>query len=89
MPKIACRKCGRQIYSVAPVDSLVADERRCSRCGASMEMERRVLERRLLERRVNPPDRPGPPGETGERRLGQRRQGARRTRTPFGKASQA
>ena len=34
MPKLACWSCGRQIYAVAPINSLFAEERRCPRCGA-------------------------------------------------------
>ena len=41
MPKLACWSCGRQIYAVAPIDSLFAEERRCPRCGAFMDRERR------------------------------------------------
>ena len=58
MPKLACRACGRQIYTVAPLESLFAEERRCPRCGAYMDAERRETERRLRIRRQNPPRRP-------------------------------
>ncbi len=62
MPKLACRACGRQIYTVAPLESLFAEERRCPRCGAYMDAERRETERRLRIRRQNPPNDPGPAG---------------------------
>ena len=68
MPKLACWSCGRQIYTVAPLESLFAEERRCPRCGAFLRAERREAERRVTNRRTNPPDDPGPPatGSTGE-----------------------
>jgi hypothetical protein len=76
--KLACRACGRQIYTVAPLESLFAEERRCPRCGAYLSTERRETDRRQRVRRVNPPDDPGPPADTGERRVADRRQGRRR-----------
>jgi hypothetical protein len=78
VPKLACRACGRQIYTVAPIDALFAEERRCPRCGAFMDAERRLNDRRQEIRRQNPPGDPGPP-EGAERRSGERRQGRRRT----------
>ncbi len=51
MPKLACRSCGRQIYTVAPIESLFMEERRCPRCGAFLNDERRA-ERRAEERRA-------------------------------------
>ena len=78
MPKLACRACGRQIYTVAPLESLFAEERRCPRCGAYMDTERRDTDRRSRPRRENPPADPGPPQGTGERRAGERRSGRRR-----------
>ena len=78
MPKLACRACGRQIYTVAPLDSLFAEERRCPRCGAFLESERREAERRYRIRRLNPPADPGPPVGLGERREAERRQLRRR-----------
>lgn len=78
MPRLACWSCGRQIYTVAPLESLFADERRCPRCGAFLNDDRRQVERRQANRRQNPPDDPGPPaGEErrrGERRIAPRRQ---------------
>ena len=79
MPKLACWSCGRQIYTVAPLDSLFAEERRCPKCGAYLNAERRDNERRYYNRRQNPTADPGPPAE-GERRLEERRQGRRRKR---------
>jgi hypothetical protein len=82
MPRLACWRCGRQLYTVAPLDALVAEERRCPRCGASLNPERREAERRSMPRRVNPPDDPGPPGGD-ERRVAERRElRAQRRRRP-------
>jgi hypothetical protein len=77
MPRLACWSCGRVIYAVAPLESLFAEERRCPRCGAFLNGERRGEERRLTARRVNPVDEPGPP-KTKERRETDRRQQRRR-----------
>ncbi|MCI0584154.1 MAG: hypothetical protein L0227_14940 [Chloroflexi bacterium] len=77
MPRIVCRNCGREIYTTAPIENLFADERRCPRCGASLQDDRRDRERRLNARRVNPEDDPGPPAET-ERRIDERRKIRRR-----------
>ena len=76
MPKLACHACGRQIYTVAPLEALFAEERRCPRCGAYMDAERRATERRTRVRRQNPPTDPGPPGD--ERRVAERRVARRR-----------
>jgi len=78
MPKLACRSCGRQIYTVSPLESLFAEERRCPRCGAPLDTERRENDRRTQNRRQNPPDDPGPPDGI-ERRVADRRQGRRRS----------
>ena len=59
MPRLACWSCGRQIYTVAPLEALFAEERRCPRCGAFMDRERRDTERRERLRRQNPAE--GPP----------------------------
>ena len=40
MPKLACWSCGRQLYTVAPMEALFAEERRCPRCGAYLHDER-------------------------------------------------
>jgi hypothetical protein len=61
MPRLACFSCGRQIYTTAPLDSLFAEERRCPRCGAFLNTERREAERRQEIRRQNPAHDPGPP----------------------------
>jgi hypothetical protein len=73
VPKLACRACGRQIYTVASLASLFAEERRCPRCGAFLEAERRETDRRQAVRRQNPPDAPGPPAGEPERRATDRR----------------
>ena len=61
MPRLVCWACGRQIYTVAPLESLFAEERRCPRCGAFLREERREVQRRQTIRRTNPPHDPGPP----------------------------
>jgi hypothetical protein len=78
MPRLACWSCGRQIYTVAPLESLFAEERRCPRCGAYMDTERRETERRERNRRQNPPDDPGPPEGQSDRRIADRRVKRRR-----------
>lgn len=77
MPNIVCRNCGREIYTTAPIEQLFADERRCPRCGASLQDDRRDAERRLNIRRKNPHDDPGPPAPA-ERRVEERRKIRRR-----------
>jgi hypothetical protein len=77
MPRLACWSCGRQIYTPSPVDSLFSEERRCPRCGAFLNTERREADRRIQVRRQNPPNEPGPPGGK-ERREGDRRKAKRR-----------
>ncbi len=79
MPKLACRACGRQVYTAAAIDSLFLEERRCPRCGAPMDRERREVDRRQASRRVNPPGDPGPPAHLAERRRGDRRTDRRRS----------
>lgn len=81
MARLACRSCGRQIYTVAPLESLFAEERRCPRCGAFLDTERRETDRRGINRRQNPPDDPGPPDGV-ERRAGERRRRRRRGEGP-------
>jgi DNA-directed RNA polymerase subunit RPC12/RpoP len=78
MAQLACWSCGRQIYTVVPLESLFAEERRCPRCGANLRDDRREIERRAIMRRQNPPSDPGPPDETEERRLAERRTRRRR-----------
>lgn len=78
MPKLACWSCGRQIYTVAPLEALFSEERRCPRCGAFLNDERRGTERRFHVRRQNPSGDPGPPVETTERRQEERRLKRRR-----------
>jgi hypothetical protein len=79
MPRLACWSCGRQIYTVSPIESLFAEERRCPRCGAYLNPERREVERRERLRRMNPADEPGPPTSADERRATDRRAGQRRS----------
>ncbi|MHB8398227.1 MAG: hypothetical protein ACYDCI_04750 [Candidatus Limnocylindrales bacterium] len=77
MPRLACWSCGRQIYTVSPIEALFAEERRCPRCGAYLNPERRDTDRRARIRRHNPTDDPGPP-EGEERRVVERRAARRR-----------
>lgn len=72
MPRLACLKCGRQIYSVTILEAMNPEERRCPRCGAYFELDRRQGRRRETNRRENPPDSPGPPDGI-ERRIDERR----------------
>jgi ribosomal protein S27AE len=78
MPRLACWSCGRQLYTVSPLESLFSEERRCPRCGAFLNNERRETDRRWFVRRQNPTDDPGPPDGV-ERRIDDRR-GIRRRR---------
>ncbi len=66
MPRLSCWSCGRQIYTVSPLEALFAEERRCPRCGAFLREDRREAERRQFHRRVNPQHDPGPPGPKGK-----------------------
>ncbi|MGZ6269333.1 MAG: hypothetical protein ACXWMU_02025 [Candidatus Limnocylindrales bacterium] len=77
MPRLACWACGRQIYATSPLESLFAEERRCPRCGAFLNHERREIDRREIIRRQNPASEPGPPGGS-ERRIEERRKLRRR-----------
>ena len=81
MPRLACWSCGRQIYTVSPLESLFAEERRCPRCGAKLDRERRETERRERNRRQNPSDDPGPPKGATEQREAERRTSKRRSAT--------
>ena len=76
MPHLACWSCGRQIYTVAPLASLFAEERRCPRCGAGLNAERREHERREVIRRAREPTEP----PDGQDRRGDDRRKARRRR---------
>jgi hypothetical protein len=76
VPNLACRACGRQIYTTAPLDALFAEERRCPRCGAFLDKDRRTTDRRSMVRRqaAIPPG-----GElVTERRVAERRTARRR-----------
>jgi DNA-directed RNA polymerase subunit RPC12/RpoP len=78
MAKLACHTCGRQVYRAATVETLIAEERRCPRCGAHLEADRRLADRHHHDRRVGRPTVPGPPAGVAERRVAQRRTGSRR-----------
>lgn len=78
VPRLACWSCGRAIYTTAPLESLFAEERRCPRCGALLNNERRERQRRREIRRTNQSTDPGPPDATKERRTDQRRKTRRR-----------
>ena len=71
-------KCGRQIYATAPVESLFAEERRCPRCGAYLNADRRDIERRTYDRRERPKATAGPPEGHDEVRIEERRKERRR-----------
>lgn len=77
MPTLACRICGRVVYTTASLDALLPEELRCPRCGAILGTERRGGIRRKAERRLNPQAAPGPP-DGRERRAADRRQATRR-----------
>ena len=79
MPHLACWSCGRQIYTVAPIASLFAEERRCPRCGAGLNAERPEHERREVVRRASESTDPAP---EGQERRGEDRRKARRRRNP-------
>jgi hypothetical protein len=81
MPRLACYSCGRLIYTVSPLESLFAEERRCPRCGAWLNGERRTDERRTTMRREHPPVDPGPEAKKKERRTAERRVQRRRKPT--------
>lgn len=76
MPTLACRICGRVVYTAAAFETLFAEESRCPRCGGVLWPERREEGRRKRERRAEGEDALGPPG--AERRVAERRQSQRR-----------
>jgi hypothetical protein len=78
MPTLACWSCGRHIFTTVALETLFPEERRCPRCGALLNQERRGGSRRQVERRQNPVDDPGPPADDAERRATDRRAGQRR-----------
>jgi hypothetical protein len=55
------------------LEAMAPEERRCPRCGAFFDLERREGGRRETNRRQNPPDKPGPPDGV-ERRAAERRE---------------
>jgi hypothetical protein len=77
MPELVCPSCGKRIYASQPLDSLFDEERRCPRCGAALNPERRQVERRDSIRRQNAEHDPGPPSGV-ERRGADRRKSRRR-----------
>ncbi len=77
MPRIVCQTCGREVYTTVPLEQLFAEERRCPRCGAPLEADRRYVDRRTTNRRGSPPGDPGPP-DGPERREEERRRERRR-----------
>lgn len=78
MPRLACWSCGRQIYTVSPIESLFAEERRCPRCGKGLNNERRNADRREVIRRQSSADAPAPSGT--EQRVTEDRRKERRRR---------
>jgi DNA-directed RNA polymerase subunit RPC12/RpoP len=82
MSGLACWSCGRQIYTVSPLESLTAEERRCPRCGAFLHHERRGDERRTGNRRQDGAGDPAAANATldsdAERRVDERRHERRR-----------
>jgi hypothetical protein len=68
------------MYSVAVLEAMRREERRCPRCGAFFDLDRRQGSRRETNRRQNPSDDPGPPGgverRAEDRRSNQVRRGA-------------
>ena len=68
MPRLACWSCGRSLYTVSPLEALFTEERRCPRCGAFLQHERREADRRTLIRRGSMPTEAGPPEDLDERR---------------------
>ncbi len=90
MPRLACWSCGRQLYTVAPIESLFAEERRCPRCGAFLSPDRRETNRRVNTRRQGAVEAAGPP-DSEERRIEERRRKRRRkdTTTSAGRADES
>jgi hypothetical protein len=41
VPKLVCTTCRREVYTVAPLRALFAEERCCGRCGAELIADRR------------------------------------------------
>jgi phage FluMu protein Com len=72
MPTLACRTCGRVVYTTATLETLFPEERRCPRCGAMLDVDRRAESRRKAGRRSSPLGDPGPPPAV-ERRVADRR----------------
>jgi phage FluMu protein Com len=73
MPMLACRTCGRVIDATAPLDHLLAEERRCPRCGATLNEEWGADNRRKVERRSGPTEDRATVGGLDRRAVGERR----------------
>jgi hypothetical protein len=65
------------VYTTVGLEALLPEERRCPRCGAVLDGERRSDNRRRTVRRVNATGDHEPP-EGRERRAGERRAAERR-----------
>ena len=79
MAHLACWSCGRRVYATVAIEALFVDERRCPRCGALLNLDRREMpERRQDVRRQNTPADPAPPSGMEERRVEERRKRQRR-----------
>ena len=78
MPRLACFACGRTVRATVPLAELFAEERRCPRCGTSLQDDRRAIDRRTFIRRLN---RVGKSPTGKERRIGERRRKGRRRPT--------
>jgi DNA-directed RNA polymerase subunit RPC12/RpoP len=80
MPRLACWSCGRQVFTVDPIEALFSEERRCPRCGAYLREERRAANRRTTARRTNPVDDLASLPDGEKRREPDRRRAHRRDR---------
>ena len=80
MPRLACWSCGRQVYTVDPIEALFSEERRCPRCGAYLSEERRETNRRITTRRTKQVDDPASLPDGEQRVEADRRKANRRAR---------
>jgi len=75
MGHLACRRCGRQLYTVVSIEALALDERRCPGCRAGMWPERRTADRRVeIRRQAFFGSAPGKERRAADRRQERRRQ---------------
>jgi hypothetical protein len=79
MPRLACFACGRTVWATVPLAELFAEERRCPRCGAALQDDRRATDRRTFIRRINKSG-SSPTGK--ERRVADRRRTSKPRRRP-------